>query len=571
MTGKMLLLRSKATRWFLLLLGLGAIIALTGMNVYSLYGLRDQMVDAEEERRIDQVEGIVRSLRIDLLEPLLGLHKTDVENIESTFSETAVFPPAIQEKIIASSQYQLYKGIYYTPEGTDPCLQDVQIYAYNYQTQIFELTEVFPPLLCEGVGLVRTKTRILLNDINYRWNNNAEFDSHRSLNISLINLTEGRIMGYLTFPLDANYIVHELIQPKLDENFGPSDESGLVIWLRNRLTDQILATNDPTIEYSRDIIDHYHGFNNYLNNWNFHLSFINSPVYSAYDASLIKNLVVLSVAVLFLGGALIFMFVTAQRERNLAALQANFLANVTHELKTPLAVMQAAGENIMDGRVTEADRLKQYGVHIHQESIRLRRMIERLLDVARIDSGQVIIKPMAHRIYDLMNMYIDENGNYIRDKGFEIKYFPKDKKSLCLIDEDSFETIISNLTENSIKYSLNDKVIEYSISSDADSVYLSVHDHGIGIPKKATKNIFNKFYRVEDPLSAKTKGHGLGLSIVKNLVELNGGEISVNSEEGKGATFIVRFPKFVRLDSENGNLNTKEGKKNFNRNTEYVG
>src|SRR5690554_6091557 len=121
MTEKMLLLRSKATRWFLLLLGLGAIIALTGMNVYSLYGLRDQMVDAEEERRIDQVEEIVRSLRIDLLEPLLGLHKIDVENIESVFSETALFPPAIQEKIVAASQYELYKGIYYTPEGTDPC------------------------------------------------------------------------------------------------------------------------------------------------------------------------------------------------------------------------------------------------------------------------------------------------------------------------------------------------------------------------------------------------------------------------------------------------------------------
>src|SRR5690606_24202207 len=120
---------------------------------------------------------------------------------------------------------------------------------------------------------------------------------------------------------------------------------------------------------------------------------------------------------------------------------------------------------------------------------------------------------------------------------------PKDTTSQCMIDEDSFETIISNLTENAIKYSIDEKVIEYSISSDEKNVYLSVHDRGIGIPKKAIKSIFNKFYRVENPLSAKTKGHGLGLSIVKNLIDLNNGEITAHSEPGIGSTFIVRFPK----------------------------
>ena len=569
MNERMILLRSKAVRWFLLLLGLGAIIALTGMNVYSLYGLRDQMIEGEEERRIDQLEEMSSTIQLKLLEPLMGLHKIDLENIEASINSTGQFPKNVQEKLYQASQYELYKGIYYTPEGTDPCDENVQVYKYNYETHQIALTNDYPSLLCEGVDFVRTKTRIQLNDINYRWNNNAEFDTHRSLNISLINLTEGRIMGYLTFPLDEEYIINDIIDPLLAENFKPSEKTGVVVWLRNRVSDKILTSTDPSLEFSRDIIDHTHSFSSYLTNWRFYMSFTQSPVYSAYNASLIKNLIVLGVAVLFLGGALIFMFVTAQRERNLAALQANFLANVTHELKTPLAVMQAAGENISDGRVTEADRLQQYGTHIYNESIRLRRMIEKLLDVARVDAGQVILKPAPISIYDLLSKYIAENRDYIEGKGFEIKFYPKDKTSLCLIDEDSFETIISNLTENALKYSIEEKMIEYSISSDSSNVYMSIHDRGIGIPKKALKSIFNKFYRVENPLSAKTKGHGLGLSIVKNLVDLNGGDITVSSEVGIGSTFIVRFPKLV--DEEVAEKISPEASHNYNRNTEYVG
>lgn len=570
MNERMILLRSKAVRWFLLLLGLGAIIALTGMNVYSLYGLRDQMIEGEEERRMDQLEEITQSIRLSLLEPLIGLYKIDLENVETSIEKTGQFPKNVQEKLYKASQYGLYTGIYYTPEQTDPCDENAKVYKYNYETHKIFLTSEYPDLLCEGVDLVRTKTRIQLSDLSYRWNNNVEFDTHRSVNISLINQTEGRIMGYLTFPMDEDYIINEIISPMLSETFKPSEKSGIVVWLRSRVNDEIILSTDPEIEFSYDLVDHTHRFSSYLNNWRFHVSFLTSPVYKAYNASLIKNLVVLGVAVLFLVGALIFMFVTAQRERNLASLQANFLANVTHELKTPLAVMQAAGENISDGRVTEAERLKQYGNHIYNESIRLRKMIEKLLDVARVDAGQVILKPTPNNIYTLLSKYITENREFIEGKGFEIRFYPKDKVSNCLIDEDSFETIVSNLTENALKYTIEDKVIEYSISSDAEYVYMSIHDRGIGIPKKAMKNIFNKFYRVENPLSAKTKGHGLGLSIVKNLVDLNGGEISVSSDLGIGSTFIVRFPKLV-ADISAAESSPQDASHNYNRNTEYVG
>lgn len=575
----MKVLRNRAFRWVLLMMGLIAIIALTGMNVLSLYDLRDSMVESEEERRIDQLDEINDSIRNQILEPLRGLYKLELEPVETSIQNTGHLPENIQQVLHRSSESPFFTGIYFTPEGTDPCNEDAVVYKYEEDIrQVNPITE-YPDILCDGVGITRTKTRIQLNDFNYRWNNNFEFDTHRSLNLGLINLSESRMIGVLTLTLNQEYIINEVFPPLLSKYFGDSEETGIVVWVRDRINDQVLASSDTSITYDRNLRDHRMGFSGsgFFNNWSLELAFLQSPVTTAYNETLIKNLFVLGVAVLFLAGALIFMFVTAQRERHLAQRQASFLANVTHELKTPLAVMQAAGENISDGRVTEPKRLKQYGEHIYNESIRLRGMIEKLLDVARVDSGQTMIKAAPYQIKDLLSAYLSENRDYIEKKGFEVKFKSTEENTLCLIDQDNFETILNNLTENAIKYSTDQKFIEYQVSTDKEYVFFSITDHGIGIPKKAQKNIFNKFYRVEesDSRSSKIKGHGLGLSIVKNMVELNGGKIEVKSSLGKGTTFIVRFPKLAQEEGTQEQLQATETdtspNQENNKHTEYVG
>lgn len=575
----MKILRNRAFRWILLMLGLSAIIALTGMNVLSLYDLRDRMVESEEERRIDQLDEINDTIRNQILEPLRGLYRIELEPIESSIAENGQFPEKIQEVLTRSSKSPYFEDIYFTPENIDPCDSTEAIYKYDAAQNAINPTNEYPDIICDGVGLARTKTKIQLNDFNYRWNNNFEFDTHRSLNVGLINLSESRMIGYLTLTLNEAYIVNEVFPPLLKNYFGDSDESGIVVWVRDWPNNKVIATNDTTIAYDRDMRDHRMGFSGsgFFDNWSLNIAFLQTPVTNAYNATLVKNLIVLGVAVLFLMGALIFMFITAQRERHLAQRQASFLANVTHELKTPLAVMQAAGENISDGRVTESKRLKQYGEHIYNESIRLRGMIEKLLDVARVDSGQNMIKAAPYHIHELMNSYLNENREYIENKGFEVKFKSSAEKAVCMVDSDSFETIVNNLTENAIKYSNNEKYIEYQISQNKDHVFFSITDHGIGIPKKAQKNIFKKFYRVEesDSLSTKIKGHGLGLSIVKNMVNLNGGKIEVKSSLGKGTTFIVRFPKLVKDEASKENVEVSHpgtsSTQKKNRHTEYVG
>ncbi|MEX0843628.1 MAG: HAMP domain-containing sensor histidine kinase [Balneolaceae bacterium] len=575
----MKILRNRAFRWVLLMMGLFAIIALTGMNVLSLYDLRDRMVESEEERRIDQLDEINDTIRNQILEPLRGLYKIELEPAESTFQLTGQFSEKLEEVLSRSSKSPYFTDIYYTPEGVDPCDSNNSIYIYNSSLNRISPTKDYPELICDGVGLVRTKTKIQLNDFNYRWNNNWEFDSHRSLNIGLINLSESRMIGYITLTLNKDYIINEVFPPLLTNYFGKSSESGIIVWIRDWTNNEVLATNDTSIAYNRDLRDHRMGFSGsgFFNNWSLNIAFLQSAVTNAYNATLTKNLIVLGVAVLFLLGALIFMFITAQRERHLAQRQASFLANVTHELKTPLAVMQAAGENISDGRVTEPLRLKQYGKHIYTESIRLRGMIEKLLDVARVDSGQTMIKAAPYRIHDLVDKYLSENRDYIENKGFDVSFKSTSKTALAMVDPESFETIMSNLTENAIKYSTDEKLIQYQVSENKDSVFVSITDRGIGIPKKAQKNIFKKFYRIEDSdsLSSKIKGHGLGLSIVKNMVELNRGKIDVKSSLGKGATFIVRFPKLnkeeVAQEPPQKTETDLPNKQKKNKHTEYVG
>lgn len=542
--------RNKLFRWILLTLGLFAIIALTGMNVYSLYDIRDKMVEGEEERQLALLDDLVDNVRSRFYAPFDGLGSLELEPVEHTIANEGRFPPLVQDKIVNVSKDPLFDGIYYTPEGVDPCQEDTRIYAFDYSSDHMKYTDQYPSTICDGVGLARTKARIELNSFDYRWNSNIEFDAHRTMNIGFINTSENRIIGYLSVTLNRDYIIHDIVEPLLLDYFNPENNPGTVLWFHDWANNEVLATNNPAINFDRDIVDARRGFiyNNMMENWNIKIGFLNNPVASAYNGTLFKNLFVLGIAVLFVLGALLFMFYTAQRERNLYQRQAGFLANVTHELKTPLAVMQAAGENISDGRVTEPDRLKQYGNHIYNESIRLRRMIEKLLDVAKTDSGQTLIKAVPVNLNETVKDFVQENRTYIEGKGFDVTLTLSEQQSLVMLDPDNIETILSNLTENAIKYSTDSRSITYSVEADQKDMIVNVKDTGVGIPRKHQKNIFKKFYRIEYSLNAKTKGHGLGLSIVQSLTELNGGNIEVQSEVGKGTTFTLRFPIFVEQD-----------------------
>lgn len=547
--------KSNSLRWFFFSVGLVAVVALTGMNVYSLYALRESTIESAKENRKNQLDEFAEQVKHRFYRPFWNMIKLDMEHVEKTWQASGNFPDNFKDVLSDAMNDPLFSEIYYIAQNADGCQDPGKpLYKYNPGLDLFTISDKVPETVCDGFGISKSSIKVMLND-NYRWNNNVTFDAHRSMTLALINLTDKSVVGHLNFIIDQNYLVEGFLRPEIDSQFGIASESGLVVWLRDWLRNEIIATNDETYPFIRDNIDLRQRFPDLLDNWVLHASFIESPTIAASDASLNRNLIVLGIAVLALFGALMFMFINAQRERELAQRQAGFLANITHELKTPLAVMQAAGENIADGRVTEGDRLKNYGDHIYNEAVRLRKMIEKLLDVAKVDSGQTMAEASPVYIQNIVEEFYIANKDFIQNKGFEFTCSANNTLPLVMIDPDHLETILNNLIENAIKYSSKEKKIHIAVKLVDQNIAVSVKDCGDGIPKKSQKLIFDKFYRVENTLTAKTKGHGLGLAIVKNMVEINGGTITVNSQPGKGSTFTVAFPVFIT------NTNTEEEKK----------
>ncbi|WP_083750018.1 sensor histidine kinase [Rhodohalobacter halophilus] len=542
--------KRNTVRWLFLSLGITAVLALTAMNIYSLYALRESTIESAKDNKKSQLDEFTFQIRHQFGGPFRELRKLDIEKLENSWEVSGNFPNHFIEVLVKASDDPLYDDIYYNPSDSDACYDSGQpVYKFNKDLKMFTLVEEVPELVCDGFGISNSRIKALIDE--YRFNNKVTFDAHRSMNLALINLDSRSVIGHLNFTINRDYLVDELISKQLKEQFGPTEETGIVVWLRDWIQDEILSGSDDAHIYNRDVyeIDMRQRFPEMLENWVLHASFLQSPTVAATNASLTRNLIVLGFAVIVLFGALVFMFINAQRERELAQRQAGFLANITHELKTPLAVMQAAGENISDGRVTDGERLKNYGDHIYNESVRLRKMIEKLLDVAKVDSGQTVVEQAPHQLSALVQEYLQSNREYIRSKGFELNVQSDENLPLVMVDPDHLETILNNLVENAIKYSSDNKQIDIRLSSANDQVFISVADKGDGIAKKSQKLIFEKFYRVENSLTAKTKGHGLGLAIVKNLIELNGGTISLKSAEGKGSTFTVSFPAMIKGES----------------------
>lgn len=536
-------------RWTLLIVGVLAILTLTATNVYTLYNLRDSLIQGEQKKQIALLEEVVLNVRRSIYQPYFGFNSLELEPIEGSIQDEGQFPDQVREKIKEVAKSPIYSGIYYTPADTDPCVNGSIIYALNYESFYLEPTTNYPQNLCDGVGLVRTKARIELNNFDYRWNTNTEFDAHRSMNIGFINLHENSVIGYLTATIDREYLIDQVIAPQIQQYFDSSKTSS-VVWLHDWANNVVLATNNDSVPFQIDQVEERVDFGRMFENWNMKIAFLNNASVGLYQATFTKNMLVLGFSVLLLLGALFYIFYTAQKERSVLQQQADFLANVTHELKTPLAVMQAAGENIADGRVTQPKRIKEYGSHIYQESIRLNKMIEMLLDVARSDYGTTLIHATPQDLDTLVPEVIESQRSVVTRKGHRLQYFGTNKAAMILVDPEHMKVMLTNLIDNAVKYSPNPSEITIRVETKDHQCYVHCTDQGIGIPRAHIKHIFKKFYRVEDALSAKTKGHGLGLSIIKSLMELNQGHVKVKSEWAKGSTFTLCFPEYIADKSE---------------------
>ncbi len=218
-----------------------------------------------------------------------------------------------------------------------------------------------------------------------------------------------------------------------------------------------------------------------------------------------------------------------------------FVSDASHELKTPLASIKLLSDSILQNDM-DMDTVKEFVGDIGNEADRLNRMTQKLLTLSRIETQEdgdceiVLIGPTVDRVIRMLHAIGEKSGITISSQC--------DQDCTILILEDDLYQIIFNLVENGIKYNTPGGSLTITVRRDGDNAVIQVRDTGMGIPQDSLGHVFERFYRVDKARARKTGGSGLGLSIVRNMVERNGGTIGVDSILGQGSVFTVTFPIF---------------------------
>lgn len=236
------------------------------------------------------------------------------------------------------------------------------------------------------------------------------------------------------------------------------------------------------------------------------------------------------------------VWANVRRELRLSRLKSDFVANVSHELKTPLALIRLYAETLELGRVPSQERRGEYYRVIGKESRRLTQLINNILDFSRIEAGRkeyrMVPSDLAHVVRDVVESY----RFAIEKLGFTLEADLAEDLPALEIDPEAISQALINLLNNAIKYSPERKSIKVTLRRAEGRVLLSVADQGIGIPRPEQRRIFEKFYRVETSLVHTTKGSGLGLALVQHITEAHGGRVELVSAPGEGSTFTLALP-----------------------------
>jgi signal transduction histidine kinase len=244
---------------------------------------------------------------------------------------------------------------------------------------------------------------------------------------------------------------------------------------------------------------------------------------------------------LVLAGGIGLTYRNVTKEMALARLKSDFVSNVSHELRTPLSLIRLYAETLEMGRLTSPEKHQEYYCIIRKESERLTALINNILDFSRIEAGRKEYDFRETDMSELVHNTLDSYRYQLEQSGFQFEE-KIDEVPPLRVDREAMARSLLNLVNNALKYSQDRKFIGVNLYRDNGSVKLEVVDQGIGIPHDEQQKIFEKFYRVGDPLVHNTKGSGLGLSLVRHIVQAHGGQVSVDSTPGQGSKFTIALP-----------------------------
>ena len=228
----------------------------------------------------------------------------------------------------------------------------------------------------------------------------------------------------------------------------------------------------------------------------------------------------------------------------------DFVANASHELKTPLASIKAYTETLLDWALHDETVNVRFLERIDEQVERLNQLVLDLLSLARLESGQELFDHRPLRLVPMLESCVEAHRGRAETKNLSLTFEADDIEAgtLVLADEEAVRQIVDNLIDNAIKYTPERGSVGVHCSASHDTVRIEVADTGIGIPRDDLPRIFERFYRVDKARSRELGGTGLGLSIVKHLIQSIGGQIDVTSRVGSGSKFTVYLPRHLVAD-----------------------
>jgi two-component system, OmpR family, sensor histidine kinase SenX3 len=242
------------------------------------------------------------------------------------------------------------------------------------------------------------------------------------------------------------------------------------------------------------------------------------------------------------GGGLVLLLVEDQTEsRRVEEVRRDFVANTSHELKTPVGALALLAETVEDA-ADDPEAVRRFAGRMRQEASRLTNLVQDMITLSRIQAAEPIPDPVPVKLDAVVAEALDRCRMKASARGIELVAIGAHGLSV-LGDEDLLVTALRNLLENAVAYSPDKTRVDVSTKlAAAETVQISVADQGIGIPERDLERIFERFYRVDPARSRATGGTGLGLAIVKHVTAAHGGQVTVESTEGKGSTFTLRLP-----------------------------
>jgi signal transduction histidine kinase len=243
-----------------------------------------------------------------------------------------------------------------------------------------------------------------------------------------------------------------------------------------------------------------------------------------------------------LGASFVFLIASAIRQQRLARQQMEFVAAVSHELRTPLAVIRSAGENLADGVVEDDAQVKRYGALIRAEGVRLSDMVERVMEFAGISSGTLIRPRTDVEITAVLRDAVAAVSADATERNIRIDLKADPDLPAVVGDPDALRSALQNVVANAVKYSASGATVDVRAFRDGHRVAIAVADRGLGIDAADLPHVFKPFFRGQRALDAQVRGTGVGLSVVRHVIDGHKGDVDIRSRVGEGTTVTIHLP-----------------------------